>query len=100
MGVSKAFIWFTQHPEDVKRYAGKHVAIVDDGVAMDAQIRGEAIGEETFGQIRREIRSRTRLSPLLHANLRRDMNLLSEPTKDADRRPGARTVSSDGRDSV
>ncbi len=33
MGVSKAFIWFTQHPQEAERYAGKHVAIVDDGVA-------------------------------------------------------------------
>jgi uncharacterized protein YaeQ len=32
MGVSKVFIWFTQHPEKVKRHAGKRVAIVDDEV--------------------------------------------------------------------
>ena len=36
MGVSKAFIWFTKHPEEAKRFAGKHVAIVDDGVAAVA----------------------------------------------------------------
>ena len=36
MEVSKAFTWFTQHPQELKRYAGKHVAIVDDGVAAVA----------------------------------------------------------------
>lgn len=36
MGVSKAFIWFTEHPQEAKQYAGKHVAIVDDGVAAVA----------------------------------------------------------------
>jgi uncharacterized protein YaeQ len=32
MGVGKAIIWFTQHPEKAKRHAGKRVAIVDDEV--------------------------------------------------------------------
>jgi len=36
MEVSKSFTWYTQHPKEVKRYAGKHLAIVDDGIAAVA----------------------------------------------------------------
>jgi hypothetical protein len=36
MRTSKAFTWFKQHSRQVKRYAGKHVAIVDDGIAAVA----------------------------------------------------------------
>ncbi len=36
MEVSKAFTWYTQHPKELKRHAGKHVAIVDDGIAAVA----------------------------------------------------------------
>lgn len=32
MKVSKAFDWYTQHPEELKKYAGKHIAIIDDQV--------------------------------------------------------------------
>lgn len=32
MKVSKAFDWYTQHPEALKKYAGKHIAIIDDQV--------------------------------------------------------------------
>ena len=63
------------------------------------QFRDAAIGEGTFGQIRREIRSRTRQSPLLRVNLQHDMNLLRGPTRDEDRRPGAQTASSGGQGS-
>ena len=77
--------------------SGAFVGISEDRIQ---QFKREAIGEETFGQIRREIRSRTRLSPLLRVNLQHDMNLLRGPTKDVDRRLGARTASSGGRDSV
>lgn len=40
MKVSKAFNWYTQHPEELKKYAGKHIAIIDDrvvGVATSAK---------------------------------------------------------------
>jgi uncharacterized protein YaeQ len=43
MGVSKVFIWFTQHPEKVKRHAGKRVAIVDDEVIAAANEHGIAM---------------------------------------------------------
>ena len=43
MGVSKVFIWFTQHPEEAKRYAGKRAAIVDDEVIAAANEHGIAM---------------------------------------------------------
>jgi len=30
---SKAFEWYVSNPEKLKKYAGKHVAIVDDKIA-------------------------------------------------------------------
>lgn len=42
MEVSKAFTWYTQHPKELKRYAGKHVAIVDDGIAAVADSSWQA----------------------------------------------------------
>lgn len=43
MGVSKVFIWFTQHPEKAKRHAGKRVAIVDDEVIATVNEHGIAM---------------------------------------------------------
>jgi len=42
MKASKAFTWYTQHPQKLKRYAGKHVAIVDDGIAAVADSSWQA----------------------------------------------------------
>jgi len=42
MKASKAFTWYTQHPQSLKRYAGKHVAIVDDGIAAVADSSWQA----------------------------------------------------------
>ena len=36
MEASKSFTWFTEHPKEMKRFAGKHIAIVDDGIAAVA----------------------------------------------------------------
>ncbi len=33
MSVSKAFDWYVNNPKELKKYAGKHVAIVDNEVA-------------------------------------------------------------------
>jgi len=30
---SKAFEWYVSNPEKLKKYAGKHVAIIDDKIA-------------------------------------------------------------------
>lgn len=43
MGVSKAFIWFTQRPEEAKRHAVKRVAMVDDEVIAAAVEHGIAM---------------------------------------------------------
>jgi hypothetical protein len=43
MGVGKVFSWFTQHTEKAKRYAGKHVAIVDDEVIATVNEHGIAM---------------------------------------------------------
>jgi hypothetical protein len=42
MEVSKAFTWYTQHLKEVKRYTGKHLAIVDNGIAAVADSPWEA----------------------------------------------------------
>lgn len=42
MKVSKAFRWFLTHSAELKPYAGKHVAIVDDGIAAVADTAEKA----------------------------------------------------------
>jgi hypothetical protein len=42
MKVSKAFRWFLAHSAELKPYAGKHVAIVDDGRAAVADTAEKA----------------------------------------------------------
>lgn len=42
MEISKAFIWYSEHVEELKRYAGKHLAIVDEGLAAVADTAYEA----------------------------------------------------------
>ena len=42
MKVSKAFKWYAEHPKELQSYAGKHVAIVNDGVAAAADTAEKA----------------------------------------------------------
>jgi hypothetical protein len=42
MKVSKAFDWYTQHPEELKKYAGKHIAIIDDQIVRVGNSAKEA----------------------------------------------------------
>lgn len=40
--VSKAFEWYSQHRAELQKHAGKHVAIVDEGLAAVADTAYEA----------------------------------------------------------
>lgn len=40
--MSKAFEWFISNPEELKKYAGKHVAIIDDQVTAACDSAKEA----------------------------------------------------------
>jgi predicted phosphoribosyltransferase len=42
MKASKSFTWYTAHGEELAQFAGKHIAIVDDGVAAVADTAYEA----------------------------------------------------------
>lgn len=42
MKVSKAFEWYNQHRAELQKYAGKHLAIVDEGLAAVADTAYEA----------------------------------------------------------
>lgn len=42
MKVSKAFEWHSQHRAELQKYAGKHLAIVDEGLAAVADTAYEA----------------------------------------------------------
>jgi len=48
MEVSKAFIWYSEHVEELKHYAGKHLAIVDEGLAAVADTAYEAYQPPLF----------------------------------------------------
>jgi len=39
---SKAFEWYVSNPEKLKKYAGKHVAIIDDKIAGAGNTAKEA----------------------------------------------------------
>lgn len=39
---SKAFKWYVSNPEELRKYAGKHVAIIDDKVVVVGKSAKEA----------------------------------------------------------
>ena len=54
---SKAFEWYVSNPETLRKYAGKHVAIVDDRIA--------GVGDSAKGAYDEAKKKYPRESPLL-----------------------------------